>query len=183
MQVHLVDLGLPRVRILLSEEALNSYDAALAASKRAIVAATPPRLRVDLTIPAVYLTERQLPLTKGQVVWNATLAIVRRRSEGWILSDDFTVLHQTLTACRAAKDMPMWTPPGNVFTNPSEYPDYSKMRSKTRKLLRTFCSEHGVMRADLVVPSIQKAGHGYTVRTAQRVALTPEFIELTPRCV
>lgn len=77
--VILVDVQVPRLRSLLRERDLLTYAAALRAGQAAVDASVSSRLLIELPEGKAFVGEEELPLSKAQFVWYATLAQHRWR--------------------------------------------------------------------------------------------------------
>lgn len=185
--VLLVDVHLPRLRGLLSDRDLESYESALVAGQAAVDAAQLPSLFVDLVEGVARVNESALPLSPAQLLWYGALAVARRRGEGWLVSDDFELLREVALACAhrewmgALKSEPIRALMGRAqgYDEDDLIVDLKRLRTETRSRVRDWCREHARIHTALLVPRYRARGDGKGGRVhAQRLELDPAAVEV-----
>jgi CRISPR-associated protein (TIGR02584 family) len=186
VDVVLVDVQVPRLRSLLRERDLMTYAAALRAGQAAVDASASATLRFDLPEGKVFLGEHELPLSKAQFIWYATLARHRRSSggtDGWLRVRDVEPLWNVARRCSVfawsavvqaefvEELMGLASPP----RKPKEIDEDNlrKMRADTVSRLRKWAKGRPRELSSLVMPEKRKLSTG----NVQRLALDPDRIE------
>jgi len=187
VDVILVDVQVPRLRSLLRERDLLTYAAALRAGQAAVDASASSRLLIDLPQGKAFVGEEELPLSKAQFVWYATLAQHRRSNpgrEGWLKVRDIQPLWRMARACSqfawsavvqgelVEKLMTLESPPGELKEVDDD--NLRKMRSDTVKRLHKWSTGRPREAAAMIIPSRKKLSAGHV----QRIALDPDRIEV-----
>jgi CRISPR-associated protein (TIGR02584 family) len=190
--VKLIDVKLPRLRGLLTNDALSSYASALTAGQDAVDDAGIPLLTVDLLNGQVLVDDEPVALSLAMVVWVAALALARREdsNDGWIATTSMTHLTRVAAACVGR----MWTEPLQskpilfLLGNSKEYKnvkdlffqsDIVKLKADTRKKMTAWCAVHRPKAAALLVPEAKRwKTPGERTSSYQRVALPPERVRI-----
>ena len=173
VEVHLVELRLPRLRRLLQADELETYKAALAATDTRIGDAELPTLTVAWGAPpAILLNGQSLPLSPAQALWFSALLLARHSGEGWSVGLDRSWLEGALKRCQVASAHQYWRPWTNAYTSGAGDAAFRRLRSVT---LIDFCKTHAVRGQHLVIPTHERVGKS----TQQRIALPPGQIQLS----
>ncbi len=183
VQVHLVDLRLPRLRHLLKAEDLASYEAALAATELVVATSKQPLLRIEMKKLRVFINDKPVALTESQALWVAGLALARQSGDGWIGGQDRSHALKALEQCQQARGQPHWTPRSGVFLPkpPDVAGSLRKLRSLTRRRIKEFCGKEAVLGRHLVIPQVRRQVQGGgAVTTQQRIEIDPERIVFAP---
>lgn len=186
VDVILVDVQVPRLRSLLRERDLMTYAAALRAGQAAVDASASATLRFVLSEGKVFLGDHEIPLSKAQLIWYATLAHYRRSSagsDGWLRVRDVEPLWHMARRCSefawsavvqgelVDKLMGLESPP-KVLKEIDE-DNLRKMRADTVKRIRQWSKGKPRELGSLVIPARKKLSTG----NVQRIALEPDLIE------
>jgi CRISPR-associated protein (TIGR02584 family) len=191
VEILLVDVRLPRLRGLLTAGDLASYEEALAAGQRAIDAALPSRLTIDLVAGTAEIDGLPLGASEGELVWLATLATARLDgADGWVASGDTAPLAQLLSACAAygwsarIKSKALRTLMGEVhdgYDADGMDADLAKLRADAKRRLAAFCRAHRPAAARWLVPAARKAWHDGALTSFQRLPAAPEQLLVSGR--
>lgn len=175
VQVHVVDLQLPRLRPLLRPGDLSTYAAALAATQTRVHQAEQPVLAVRwATPPVVEINGAPLPLSDAQALWISALALARSQGEGWVAGSDRSWLHRALDRCRVAAGTPHWQPYTRAFTPGAGDAALRRLRSVSSAAVAAYCRAHAVPGQHLVVPAKERVGRS----SRQRLALSRDRIDV-----
>lgn len=180
VRVHLVELRLPRLRQLLVQHDLHTYEQALAATGVALDRLVEPTLVVDVPGERVELDGQRVALSEGQFLCYAVLALARVESsnEGWVSREEQEVLLRRVMRARAAGAVGGWEPVSTYLRKlyqdeAIDETDLSKLRADARTRLRQHCQQARTVRPDLVVPEKRRSKeHSHQ----QRIALDPTRI-------
>lgn len=86
--VRLDPVPVPRLRRVIGDDGPGSFSAAMSVGQRALDAMTPPQLVIDLAVPEIRLDDVVVTgMNASDILWLATLAVARRRGDGWVASD------------------------------------------------------------------------------------------------
>jgi CRISPR-associated protein (TIGR02584 family) len=192
VEVVLVPVEVPRLAGVIPAGHRGSFELALAASRAAVAAITPPALEVDLAAGVVAVDGDALPLTAGQVAWYAALAWARatRRApdDGAIPSAGcLEVVREVLApwtarpwvreirdgVLRARLGLP--TIHGAPVAPDAIDEQLPKLRSDTRRAVRTWVARRRPRAWEAwLVPTVRKQAGA----TSQRLELPPERIRV-----
>ncbi len=194
VDVKLVDVKLPRLRGLLTNDALTSYASALSAGQEAVDDVAIPMLTVDLVNGKVFVDDEPVALSKTMVLWVAALVLARREAsdEGWVAASSTTHVKQIAAACAGRP----WTksirskPISLLMGRPSLYKkheddddflrDLGKLKTDTRTAMAAWCAAHRPLAHTMLVPETAKwkaPGEDATANY-QRIAMPPERLKL-----
>jgi CRISPR-associated protein (TIGR02584 family) len=186
VEVRLVPVSLPRLRGLLRDGDMTTAQKALSAAQQAVDRAGFPLLRVDLEGGTCSVNGKPVGLGVSQFLWYATLAIERRRGDGWTPADN-----PTLRALLGAKPTPSWLqveslPEHFRFARRGENADLGNnpalrtLRSKTHDAVEAFAMTQFPSHGHLLVPVTQTRPKGTPKGTPhrQRIELPAQSIEL-----
>jgi CRISPR-associated protein (TIGR02584 family) len=186
VEVRLVPVSLPRLRGLLRDGDRTTAQKALAVAQQAVDRAGYPVLRVDLQAGTCSVNGRTMKLGASQFLWYATLAIERKKGEGWTPADN-----PTLRALLRAKPTPSWMKiellpeqfrmarrgeKANLGNNPA----LRTLRVKTHDAVQAFATAHFPTHGHLLVPVTQARPKGTPKGTPhrQRIDLSADSITL-----
>lgn len=164
-----------------------TYAAALRAGQAAVDASAGATLRIDLSEGKAFVGEHELPLSKAQFIWYATLAHHRRSSvggDGWLRVSDVEPLWRMARRCKeyawsaavqgelVDRLMGLASPPKKLKELDED--NLRKMRSDTVTRIRRWSRNRPRELGTLVLPERKKLSAG----SVQRIALDPDRIEL-----
>jgi CRISPR-associated protein (TIGR02584 family) len=176
VEVQLVELDLPRLAGLVGGEALGSYRLAKGASQKAIDAAAPPVLSIDLEQGTAYLDDALLDLSAAELLWYAYLARQRQLGDGWVVAGvgghaefrAFVVERWSRSWVQAQKSRPLreLVEQASVLDD-----DLRNLRGKTVQKVKRWCAAERPIAARLLVPEVDGRGR-------QRLPMAPASIAL-----
>ena len=189
VEIVLVDVRIPRLRGLLTAADLASYEEALAAGQRAIDAALPARLAIDLVAGVAAIDGLPLGASEGELVWLATLATARLSGEdGWVASGDTAPLAKVLAACAAygwstrIKSKALRTLMGEThdgYDAEGMDADLAKLRADAKRRVAAFCRAHRPAASSALVPASRKAWKDGALTSFQRLPASREQLTVT----
>ena len=186
--VHLVDVQLPRLRGLLSDEALATYASALAAGQAAVDAVAIPLVSIDLVKGDASVDGMVLPLSHSELIWYAALARARRAGDGWIAASDLSDVRIVVAACGAWTEAVKSKPLKKLLGDDTLYKkhddnaellaDLAMLKADTRKRMKAWCTKHRPSCTALLVPEDKRWKVDGTLAFHQRVVLDKGHIEI-----
>lgn len=185
LEAHQVELGLvdvpaPRLRLLLSDESLASFAGAIQAGEAAAVDGPVPRLEIHVLQREVRLGHARVRCSRDQIVWLVHLATARlaREGEGWVEVDSTAGLARVLEHC-----LGVWRCPPHELSDgydlgphaDDERPQRLRpIRSRLRAKLRQGLAGHPHRR--LVVPQQRKQAGC----SRERLAIPASHLHILP---
>lgn len=162
--VVLVDVQVPRLRRLLGDRALDTYQHALDAGQDAVEAAVVVTVTVNLAKGTVLVNDVPVSLSESEFVWFATFAAERAAGgEGWVASDDFDLPREMLHRIGAARNMD-WRPGAEVWRDVLAGKKFAKDDRTNLRTLRSKAASHFRERMEktaLPRPVIERAAFEY----------------------
>ena len=188
VDVHLVEVPVPRLRRLVPQEALASFEGALASSQGLMEALAPPAVRIDLSTGQAFVGDLPLKLSDSRLLWFAALALQRIRDpegDGWLDTYDTPRVAELLDGATKAywpdykaEGADLWKVlTGEANPDQKEGRRLAKLRTDTRKAIEKWCRDAGRPAwAAWLVPAFQKTYGG----GRQRLPLPPQQLEIVP---
>ncbi len=194
VEVKLVDVKVPRLRDLLTNDALTSYASALTAGQEAVDDVAIPMLTVDLINGKVFVDDEPVALRRAMVLWIAALVLARREgsSDGWIATSSTTHVKQIVAACagrawtKSIRSKPISLLMGrpNIYKKHEDDADFlldlGKLKGDMRNAIAAWCAAHRPLAHAVLVPELNKQkAHGEDATASrQRIAMPPERLKL-----
>jgi hypothetical protein len=114
--VHVVDLTVPRLRRLLTEQDLRTYTSAVAAGQAAVESVPAVTVQLAFKERHAWLAGRPLDLPEAEFVWFSALALacVSGRNDGWLENPDLATPREAILRLKKGFD-PRWEPGSDVW--------------------------------------------------------------------
>lgn len=163
--VVLVDVQVPRLRRLLGDRALDTYEHALNAGQDAVEAAVVVTVTVNLAAGTIAVNEVPISLSESEFVWFATLAAAcAEGGEAWVTTQDVEAPRAMLRRIGAARGAG-WSPGAAVWKKVLAGEDIKEDASSLGKIRSTTASHFLDRMKQTALPR----------RVIQRAALAREY--------
>lgn len=189
VQVNLVALDLPRLRVLLGEDDLVSPACAKAATRRELDNLAPPQLKVDLHKQRFFIDGEPMKITRQCFVWFAYLAACRQAGQEWVVVKEMEPFRRFLTErCATTKwwrnlrenDLLRHVEEGRELKGEEVTEEHFRTtRSRVSKDVRALIESRRTGLA-AVVPVVDRRQVEDCSCWCQRLPLGPTFIEVVP---
>jgi len=192
VEISLHDAQVPRLRGLLRERDISSYEAAMRAGQAAIDESSSPVLVVDLKSGKAFLNREDLGLSSPRFVWFAVLAIGRKMDtcgDGWVEVRDYFRLWKTVRECcqyvwfefvnsKLITEIGSLNTPIDYRKDSDEEATLKKLRTDTKTHLQKYFKGRSRQVASLVVPVVERRKTPECYVGMQRLAIPPDCIQI-----